>query len=157
MSSGKNFLRHSFDFSVKEVFKPTVCFLVKPTLFPMWVAASGLAFCWFPLQFCFSIPVEECRQGSSFLSGFSLGGETGLSSTTTKQKNREVRRPRKLISQSFSLEQSTARGTMPSRTVLSHPSHSLPPPCSLPPLLAGKVWHSLLPPSASSSLAPEPP
>ena len=47
-------------------------------------------------QSCFSIPVEECRQGSSFLSGFFLGGETGLGSATTKRKSREVRRPREL-------------------------------------------------------------
>lgn len=40
-----------------------------------------------PLQYCFSNPEEEWGQGATFLNCFSMGGDTGLSSSsTTKRK-----------------------------------------------------------------------
>lgn len=83
--------------------------------------------------------------GSSFLSGFSLGGETGLSSYNKTEEQSGQETPGSWLSQSFSREQSTAHGTVPSRTVPGQPSSF--PPTSMLFLLAKFViprhhrWH----------------
>lgn len=132
-----------------------------------WVVLTNLSqernplFLWaffLPLQYCFAIPEKESGQGVNFLSCLSLGGGIGLSSNTTKRRVQSSGGPvdRSRLSQPLCNRPKPMAPHHPELSSVILP-HSLPPPFSLLPLLACKVYHSSSPPLASSSLDPEPP